>query len=336
MKIYSIEFFYKNILSMENIKSIDDIKIDKNYKHYSIPKKNGTRTISYLEKTESLYKIQNDITNKLFSDEPIPICVKGFVKHESYRNYLLPHVGNNYFLRVDIEDFFGSTNNEHVIKMLESIVLISNKKEKEKLISFLSDALTLNDCLPQGACSSPIVSNLCFRNIDQRITKYCQKLNIKYTRYADDLLFSSYDFNFKEKKWFLKQIRNILRSNQYKLNYSKIKYGEKELNINGFVIDNFCIRVSRKRCSDIKRVLYTIKENKKVYKENPDKFLEIINSIELNYKNSFETISNLIQYINGYRSFLISWLDFWNKDTNNQKELLRLIRKCQYCINIIQ
>lgn len=214
MKIYSTEFFYKNILSNKNKSDVAKALSKKNYKEYTIPKKGGSRVITYLEKDNVLYQMQNSITSKLLNDEPLPICVKGFVKGESYRSFLEPHIGRNFFLRVDIQDFFGSIDSDKIKNMLDTIVLVSDKDEKLELVSVIVDILSYNEHLPQGACSSPTVSNLCFRNIDQRITKYCQKLQITYTRYADDLLFSSENFDFQTKKWFFKKNKNHFKSRQ--------------------------------------------------------------------------------------------------------------------------
>ncbi len=225
LKIYDYDYFYDIILNCKK-QDVLNIVSNKGYKTFWIPKKNGLRTIAYLEKNSILYIFQKNLLKKVFFNEPIPVCAKGFVENESYRSFLASHVGSQYFLRVDIHDFFGSIKKDMIENMLTSIVLISNIDKKSEVISIISEIVTLNDCLPQGACTSPSISNLCFVPIDQRITKYCQKLGIRYTRYADDLLFSSDNFNFSEKKWFLRTIRKILRTQNLKLNYSKIKFGK--------------------------------------------------------------------------------------------------------------
>lgn len=338
MKIYDYDYFYDIILNCEK-QDVLNIVSNKEYKTFYIPKKNGLRTIAYLEKNHVLYLLQKNLLKKVFFNEPLPVCVKGFIKNESYKSFLDSHVGSKYFLRVDIHDFFGSIKKNTIENMLTSIVLISDTDKKSEIISMISEIVTLNDYLPQGACTSPTVSNLCFVPLDQRITKYCQKLGVKYTRYADDLLFSSDNFNFSEKKWFLRKIRKILRTQNLKLNYSKIKFSKEELNINGFVIGNSCIRISRKRCSDLKRILYSINQNKDLIRTNPDDALGVINSTKLLYRNlednPFLDYYRILQFINGYRSFLISWLDSWSSDESNQKELKRLINKCEKTVDMI-
>ena len=194
--------------------------------------------------------------------------------------------------------------------------------------------IELEDKLPQGACTSPTVSNLVMARIDQRITKYCQVFNIRYTRYADDLLFSSRIFNFAEKKWFIKKIKYILSSQKLKLNYSKIKFGQKELVLNGYVISDREIRLSRNRLSDIRRIVKFSKENHHLIDQfGPEKFILEANKLPLKYRNlnvyPFGTVFQFVQYMCGYRAFLISMTNNNYTLTPFQKELQRLIRRIE-------
>ncbi|PAE09674.1 reverse transcriptase, partial [Niallia circulans] len=82
--------------------------------------------------------------------------------------------------------------------------------------TILANICTLNDSLPQGASTSPALSNLIFIDIDKKISKYCMKNKIRYTRYADDLTFSG-DF---ETGKLIKYIRNTLSANGFTINES--------------------------------------------------------------------------------------------------------------------
>lgn len=206
-------------------------------------------------------------------------------------------------------------------------------RQRGKQLGYYSTG-TLEDKLPQGACTSPTVSNLVMARIDQRITKYCQVFNIRYTRYADDLLFSSRIFNFAEKKWFIKKIKYILSSQKLKLNYSKIKFGQKELVLNGYVISDREIRLSRNRLSDIRRIVKFSKENHHLIDQfGPEKFILEANKLPLKYRNlnvyPFGTVFQFVQYMCGYRAFLISMTNNNYTLTPFQKELQRLIRRIE-------
>ena len=164
-----------------------------------------------------------------------------------------------------------------------------------------------------------------------------KKYRLDYTRYADDLLFSSLNFDFSQKTWFLKKIRYILRSIKLKINYSKIKYGTKEISLNGYVISCAETRLSRKRLSDIRHVLSTMQQNASILADcGEETFLKTINSLPLQHRDlsryPFSSLFLLLQYLCGYRAFLISWVDTNNHTTPFQKELSHLIGRIEKTI----
>lgn len=244
------------------------------------------------------------------------------------------HIGAEFFLRIDIASFFPSISDSCIKNELSNLLTCDSDDGEDKLLDLICDIVTLEDKLPQGACTSPTVSNLVMARIDQRITKYCQVFNIRYTRYADDLLFSSRIFNFAEKKWFIKKIKYILSSQKLKLNYSKIKFGQKELVLNGYVISDREIRLSRNRLSDIRRIVKFSKENHHLIDQfGPEKFILEANKLPLKYRNlnvyPFGTVFQFVQYMCGYRAFLISMTNNNYTLTPFQKELQRLIRRIE-------
>ncbi len=309
-------------------------KISKDeYKEFIIPKKNGVRIINYLEPTTDLYKLQKQLCVNFLDKQSVPLCVKGFIKGENYLSFLKEHIGSNYFLRVDIKSFFPSITKEIIEAELRNIFFINSEDEKDKLSKLVSDLVTLNNSLPQGACTSPVISNLIMRRLDQRILKYCQALGVIYTRYADDLLFSSDVFNFSQKNWFLKKIKHILKSQKFKLNYSKIKFGNGNLSLNGYVISKYEIKLSRHRLSDIRHTVSFAQQNYSQFKKNGDVvFLQKLNEQKLSHRNlelyPFNTVFQFVQYLCGYRAYLISLVDI-NLSTPFQKEIKKLIRKIE-------
>ena len=170
--------------------------------------------------------------------------------------------------------------------------------------------------------------------IDQRITKYCQVFDIRYSRYADDLLFSSAKFDFKNRRWFLKKIKYILSSQNLNLNYSKIKFGEDVLVLNGYTISDNGICLSRSRLSDIRHVVAFAKKNHGLIETyGSEKFLLEANKLSLRHRDlseyPFRTVFQFVQYMCGYRAFLISLVDFDYEETPFQKQLQHLIRKLE-------
>ena len=314
--------------SYENVKR--DIAKD-DYKQFEIPKKNGKRTIFYLEDTSKLCLLQRKLNNLFLAKQRFPSPVKGFVKGESYMSYLSFHVGSQNFMRIDIYNFFPSITKKIIKEELENIISGKTPDDKEKIIDLICDITTLNGSLPQGAITSPTISNIVMARIDQRILKYCQLFDIKYTRYADDMLFSGNSFDFN-KKWFLKKIKYIIKSRDFELNYSKIKIGNNEMALNGYVISERGLRLSRNRLSDIRHILAFSKLNHREAKDNEESFINKINKIELKHRDlsvyPFKTVFQFTQYLCGYRAFLISFIDE-NDESIFQCNLKKLIKKIE-------
>ena len=326
----TLESFCNSIWNntFENVNK--DITKD-DYKEFKIPKKNGYRTINYIEETSKLFNLQNRLNKKFLSKQSLPTCVKGFKKGESYISYLKEHVGSKFFLRIDIANFFPSITSSLIKAELDIIVNGYTIEDKIKIIDLITNITTLNDCLPQGASTSPVLSNIVMARIDQRILKYCQLFNVKYTRYADDMLFSSETFDFN-KKWFVRKIKYILNSIGLKLNYSKLKIANDEISLNGYVISKDGIRLSRSRLSDIRHILSFSERNYNAAKTDNEKFILEANKLQLKHRtlsiSPFSTVFQFVQYLCGYRAFLISILDR-NEVNKFQKELQKLINKIE-------
>lgn len=333
--MYTQESFCNAVWGTTFIK-IDGSYSKDDYKDFSIPKKDGIRNLSYLPKSSALYTLQTKLLHCFLAKISLPTCVIGFRRNESYKSYLSPHVGNTYFLRIDIKDFFPSITDKLITSELACVLSLNTPEETDKIITLITDIVTRNGVLPQGASTSPAISNIVMARIDQRILKYCQVFDITYTRYADDLLFSSPKFDFSQKKWFFKKIKYILKSNNFRINHTKIKYAQKEISLNGYIISPTDVRLSRKRLSDIRHVVSRMQQNHPILiAHGPDAFLDTINSLSLYHRDlseyPFTSLFLLLQYLCGYRAFLISWIDP-NSQTTFQKELKHLIARIEKVI----
>lgn len=334
--MFTIESFCNHVWGISYSKVLQNIKKE-DYQTFTIPKKNGSRQIQFLKHGSELDNLQLAL-NKYLQGIPLPVCVKGFKRGVSYNDFLSEHIGAEHFMRVDIASFFPSIHENIIKNELTYFIPVNDVAEKEKVVNLICDIVSLNNELPQGARTSPTVSNIIMTRIDQRITKYCQLFGVRYTRYADDMLFSSSEFSFIEKRWFLKKIKHILSSLSLKLNYEKLKFGHKEIVLNGYIISATGIRLSRNRLSDIRHVITCINKNYAIIKAaGEDAFLQKMNSLSLKHRDlsvfPFKTVFQVTQYLVGYRSYLISMADA--SDTSPfQNDLQRLIRRIekQVCI----
>lgn len=339
--IYSKSIFLSNYLAVpEEDLILALFEKDHSYESFTIPKsKGGYRRIDSVKKDSALFRIQQNFLRFYLNELPLPVCVKGFRADESYQKFLEEHCGDRFFLRIDLKDFFPSITSQHIEKAFRPLIRASDE-EATWILNTLSSLLLFNDSLPQGACTSPAVSNFIFARLDQRILKYCQSLGIRYTRYADDLLFSESDSTGQvlSKPWFLKKIRYILASQSFHINYKKIKRSSSEISLNGFVVGT-TIRLSRKRFTDISAVVSCCKQH--LSSGSPatrHTLLTAVNSLSLKYRNlqlyPFKTIHALTQYIAGYRAYLLGWNTVSNLQT--QQRILHLVSNMEKLIPKIE
>ncbi|WP_334181706.1 reverse transcriptase domain-containing protein [Novosphingobium sp.] len=112
--------------------------------------------------------------------------VHGFVTERSVKTNAKSHLGSKYIVNVDLQDFFGSISYGRVAGVLRSFGI------HRDVADAIATICCLNGVLPQGAPSSPLLSNMvCFR-LDRKLMELAKEARCIYTRYADDLSFSSY------------------------------------------------------------------------------------------------------------------------------------------------
>lgn len=157
---------------------------DSFYKVFRICKRSGRgyRTIS--APSSELKGIQRWISIFVLRNIPLPEECVGFrIKHSIYDN-AFPHVNKDFVLHLDIKDFFPTITIPRVIGLFKSLGY-------SKEVAFgLGKLTTYKKKLPQGAPSSPSISNIICRKLDSRIRGFCRKRNWSYTRYCDDMTIS--------------------------------------------------------------------------------------------------------------------------------------------------
>lgn len=289
-----------------------------------IPKKNGTRKICEIDKSCRLYVIQKNLKKNYLDNIQLSDAAYGFVKERDYIDYLNIHTNaykKNNYLRLDITNFFGSISRSVLKKTFEFMI---DSDDKDEIVRMLLDVVMHGEVLEQGTPIAPVISNIVFRPIDIRIEKYCEKLDVTYSRYADDLLFSSENSVVLSKR-FIKTIGRIISSYEFKINYSKLRTDSRQIALNGYVVSD-SVTLSRKKLESIRRVLYHLE--KKQFKLGSD-WLEGYNSmLEDSEKKHIQSVSSIINYLAGYRSFVINMMKH-SHDTRFQKKGAKLITRIE-------
>ena len=108
-----------------------------------------------------------------------------YCKEKSLLDNASPHIGNECILKLDISHFFDSITDDSVYLVFKQFGL------SVPATSLLTHLCTYNGKLPQGAPTSPYIANLVMKHFDENLGKWCKNRNITYTRYCDDMTFSS-------------------------------------------------------------------------------------------------------------------------------------------------
>lgn len=159
-------------------------RADYYYRPCEIPKSSGGFRQIHCPSPE-LKAVQAWILRSILDNIPIAPAATGFRPLHNILDNAQRHEGNTHFLCLDIRDFFPSISYGRVFATFRNIGYGSH-------ISHIFTSLCTRDGrLPQGAVTSPSLSNIVCRRLDRRIAGYVGRRDIVYSRYADDMTFSS-------------------------------------------------------------------------------------------------------------------------------------------------
>lgn len=163
---------------------------------------------------------QRFIWQNILKKLPVSECAFAYRKGIGIRECARPHVGRAVLIHMDIKNFFGSIRESTVFRYL-----LRETGYPKQLVHFISRMCCYAGSLPQGACTSPILSNICFRECDETLQLYCREHGLVYTRYSDDLFFSG---DVENAGAHIKKITEILGKHGFKVNREKTKVLRKD------------------------------------------------------------------------------------------------------------
>ena len=154
------------------------------YKCFQIPKRNGSmRNIE--APFPYLKKIQKRINEHILSPFALHDRASAFIPGKNIRYNASFHVNKSTILNCDIQNFFPSLKSFAVFNFFKAAT-----NYPSDVIMILTKLCTLDDHLPQGSPTSPVLSNLLMYQIDNNLFSWAKEHNLSYSRYADDLTFS--------------------------------------------------------------------------------------------------------------------------------------------------
>ena len=211
-----------------------DVATRTHYVKFQVPKKSGgTRTLAAPHR--KLKDAQRWILANVAGKFPVTDAAHGFVAGRGIVTNANPHVGKAVVVNLDLSDFFPSVAFPRVRATFErygysgsvaTVLALLCTECPRAAVTYAGvkyEAATGPRGLPQGAPTSPAISNQVARKLDKRLLGVARKLGLAYTRYADDLTFSGGPELNEKVGWLLAKVRNVARSEGFAVNEKKTR-----------------------------------------------------------------------------------------------------------------
>lgn len=248
------------------------------YQHFSIAKGPAkVRMISAPD--ERLKSLQRKLADKLSELYRPRNPVHGFVADRSVKTNAIAHLHRRFIVNVDLRDFFPTISQKRVEGMLSSLGIDA------RVVEIIAQICCNDGCLPQGAPSSPVLSNMiCFR-LDKKLMGIAKEARCIYTRYADDITFSShqpltalYETMLPPAGRFLPdllapKLRDVFQQNGFVIHPDKAHYADRHSRriVTGIKV-NELLNVDRRYVRNIRAALHSVE--KLGAKDAEQKFLD--------------------------------------------------------------
>jgi retron-type reverse transcriptase len=241
------------------------------YIQFEVPKKSGgSRTLSAPHC--SLAAAQRWVLDNVLAKLPAEAPAHGFVPGRSTVTNAAPHAGRDVVVNLDLEGFFpsiGFARVRHLFRRLgysgavaTLLALLCTECPRKRVVYAGRPYFVATGArgLPQGACTSPALSNQVARRLDRRLAGLARKLGLTYTRYADDLTFSAGP-GFRDRVgWLIARVRHIAAAEGFAVNAKKtrVQRPESRQTVTGLVV-NVAPAVPRRLVRRLRAILHRAK-----------------------------------------------------------------------------
>lgn len=214
---------------------------EKRYSKFSVQKKNGEDRVIHApgKGLKAIQKCLNLIFQTIYTVGP---STTGFVPGKSIVDNARIHAGSIYVYNLDLKDFFPSIDAGRIWGRLQHPPFNLNEKtDRKELASIITwlcchelEVERFNDetktweketrsVLPQGAPTSPTLTNIICQQLDFYLNAVAKRFGLKYSRYADDITFSSMHNVYQKEGDFLKEIKRIISEQRFHIKESKTR-----------------------------------------------------------------------------------------------------------------
>lgn len=241
------------------------------YVSFDVPKKSGgMRRLSAPH--QKLGNVQHWILTNILNLLPVHKNAHGFVAQHSVLTNAEPHVGAAVVINADLSNFFPTITFPRVdgmfrklgyspaVATLLALLCTECPRQALKFGEEIYHAATGPRALPQGACTSPAISNQIASKLDRRMTSMASKLGWTYSRYADDLTWSTTGDVTPSVGYVLARLRHIVDDEGFGLNHTKtrIQRRSQQQSVTGVVV-NDRLSVPRSTIREIRAILNNAK-----------------------------------------------------------------------------
>ncbi len=248
--LYSFRLFGEKDWSMEEqercLYTLSN-HVERYYRKVYIPKKNGKKR-KLLIPDPILLQVQRNILSEILMQMPVSNYAKAYQKGSDISKMASVHKNQKKVLHLDIHDFFGNITYRMVYQQV-----FSQNRFPSAIGTLLAHLCCYRDYLPQGAPTSPVISNLVLKPFDDYVGRWCRESGIIYTRYCDDMVFSG-DFDTKS---VIHKVRAFLAVMGFSLNEKKseVRLPYQRQSVLGIVV-NEKVQVSREYRRNVHQEVY--------------------------------------------------------------------------------
>jgi hypothetical protein len=169
--------------ALRDVVEADSLHPHFHYRHFTKKKRDGgQREIAAPD--SKLKCLQQEIVRRHFTAIPVHPAATAYRKGQSTADHAWAHAGAAILITADVQDFFPSTKEWRIEEWWRQRI------EEDELAHLLTRLTTYRGGLPQGAPTSPALSNFVNHELDERLTERALAVGARYTRYCDDLAFS--------------------------------------------------------------------------------------------------------------------------------------------------
>jgi retron-type reverse transcriptase len=221
------------------------------YIHFTVPKRSGgTRTLSAPHR--KLAAGQQWILHNVLTKLRIEPCAHGFIPNRGTLTNAKQHTGRDVVVNMDLESFFPSIVFPRVRSVFQragysgsvaTILTLLCTECPRRQVTYAGETYfvaTGPRGLPQGACTSPALSNQVARRLDKRLTGLAAKFGASYTRYADDLTISGGAELSGRVGYLMARVRHIAQEEGFAVNEkkSRVQRRNKAQTVTGLVVND--------------------------------------------------------------------------------------------------